>query len=74
MEICQLCKKSLHMYHSFECFQKPTDISKKFHNYSLIHTQANESPRINLNLPKEQYASHDYDFDFIAETSKFDPE
>ena len=88
MEICQFCKKicigerglSLHMYHSFECFQKLTDISKKYHNYSLIHTQANKTPCINQNLPKEQYAthqnkkvktSHDNDFNSIAENSNF---
>ena len=43
MEICQFYEKvcsgelglSLHIYHSFECFQKLTDISKKYHNYSL---------------------------------------
>ena len=71
------------MYHSFECFQKLTDISKKYHNYSLIHTQANKTPCINQNLPKEQYAthqnkkgktSHDNDFNFFAETSNFDLE
>ena len=66
MNICQFCKKvcsgerflSLRLYHSFEWFQKLTNISKKYHNYSLIHTEANESPRINHNLPKEQYATH----------------
>ena len=66
MEICQFCKKvfsgerglSLHMYHSFQCFQKLTDISKKYHSYSLIHMQANKSPYINQNLPKEQYTTH----------------
>ena len=75
MEICQFCKKicigerglSLHMYHSFECFQKLTDISKKYHNYSLIHTQANKTPRINQNLPKEQYATYQ---NKIVKTSK----
>ena len=89
MEICQFCKKicigerglSLHMYHSFECFQKLTDISKKYHNYSLIHTQANKTPCINQNLPNEQDAthqnkkvktSHDNDFNSIAENSNFD--
>ena len=48
MKICQFCKiicsgergLSIHMYQSFECFQKLTDFSKKYHNYSLIHTQA----------------------------------
>ena len=63
IEICRFCKKvcsserglSLQMYHSFECFQKLTDISKKYYNYSLIHTQANKSPCIHQNLPKEQY-------------------
>ena len=69
------------MYHGFECIQKRTDISKKYHNYSIIHTQANKSPCINKNLPKEQYAthqnkkpkiSHDNDFNSIAENSKFD--
>ena len=66
MEICQVCKKicsgerglSPHMYHSFECFQKLTDISKRYHNDSIIHTQANKSPCINQNLTKEQYATH----------------
>ena len=67
MEICQFCKKvcsgerglSLHMYHSFECFQKLTDISKKYHNYTLIHTQSNDFSDINQNLPKEQFAIHE---------------
>ena len=74
-------KTVLVMYHSFECFQKLTDISKKYHNYSLIHTQANKTPCINQNLPKEQYAthqnkkvktSHDNDFNSNAENSNFD--
>ena len=46
------------MYHSFECFQKFTDISKKYHNYSLIHTLANKSSQINQNLPKVQFTTH----------------
>ena len=66
MEICQFCTKvcagecglSLHMKHSFECFQKLTDISINYHNHSLIHTQAKKFPSINQNLPKEQYAAH----------------
>ena len=45
------------------------------------HKQANKSPRINQNLPKQQYATHpnkkvktsqDNNFNFIAETSNFD--
>ena len=91
MEICQFCKKvcsgerglSLHMYHSFECFQKLTDISKKYQNYTLLHTQRNDSSQINQNLPKDQYlihqnkkvkTSHNSDFNLIAETSNFDLE
>ena len=91
IEIYQVCKKvcsgeqclSLYMYHSFECFQKKTDISKRYHNYSLKHAQAKKSPRMNKNLPKEQYATHQNktvqtlnynDFNFIAETSNFDHE
>ena len=66
MEICQFCKKvcsgerglSLHVYHSFECFQKLTDISKKYDNYFLSRTQANKSSSLNRNLPKKQYATH----------------
>ena len=91
MEICQFCKKvcsgerglSLHMYHSFECFQKLTDISKKYQNYTLIHTQRNDSLPIYQNLQKDQYpihqnkkvkTSHNSDFNSISDTSNFDLE
>ena len=65
-EICQYCKKvcsgerglSLHMYHSIDCFQKLTDISKKNHNYSLIHREVNKSIPVNQKIPKVQYATH----------------
>ena len=82
MEVCSgEHDLSLHICHSFECFQKLTDISKKYRNYSLIHSQANKTTRINQNLPKAKYAthqnkkvktSHDNDFHLIAETSNFD--
>ena len=71
------------MHHSFECFQKLTDISKKYQNYTLLHTQRNDSSQINQNLPKDQYlihqnkkvkTSHNSDFNLIAETSNFDLE
>ena len=45
------------MYPSFECFQNLTDISKKYHKYSLLLIQANKSPHIHQNLPKVQIAT-----------------
>jgi len=53
MDICQFCKKicsgdrglSLHMYHSKECFQKLTNMTKQLQHFSLIHSQNHSSPR-----------------------------
>ena len=69
------------MYLSFECIQKLTDISKKYHYYFLICPHTNKSPLFNQNLPKEQYTTHqhkkvntsnDIDLNSIAETSNLD--
>ena len=53
MDICQFCKKicsgdrglSLHMYHSKECFQKLTNMTKQLQHFSLMHSQNHSSPQ-----------------------------
>ena len=53
MDICQFCKKicsgdrglSLHMYHSKECFQKLTNMTKQLQHFSLIHSKKHSSPQ-----------------------------
>ena len=52
MEICQFCKKlcsgdrglSLHMYHSKECFQKLTNMTKQLQHFSLMHSHKHSPP------------------------------
>ena len=69
------------MYHSFEYFQKPTVISKKYLNYFLVCTHTNESPCIDQNVLKKQYQTHqdkkaktsnDIDFNLIHEYTNCD--
>ena len=53
MDICQFCKKicsgdrglSLHMYHSKECFQKLTNMTKQLQHFSLMHSKTHSSPQ-----------------------------
>ena len=53
MDICQFCKKicsgdrglSLHMYHSKECFQKLTNMTKQLQHFSIMHSQKHSSPQ-----------------------------
>ena len=85
MDICQFCKKicsgdrglSLHMYHSKECFQKLTNMTKQLQHFSLIHFQnhslqttqeqehARQHKKIKLNDNSDDIDSQIYTFFII---------